>query len=329
MVKSVLSASVIAILAGQVSAAPLKVEEIFGSFGAVTEDYSGNSESEGRVIIAGDATGNIIINDRNEGTAADGFDDLIIIGDATDANITVGKSGGVTIEGDLTDSNLQLNGGVQTVTLGGLRTGGTFNQNEDILIENAAPANIPEIDFSVFEAESERLSQLPGANSVSTNASGQRVFGGAPVLNIDFSFLTAGTGVYDLTGLDTLLINVAGDFGDVSLNFVDHLGIAPIDAATGVIWNFFEATGVINFNTTVFGHVLAPGATIELGASNEGSVIAQSILSDDGELHPLEFTGNIPPSDDPAPVPLPAGGLLLLSGFAAMIAARRSRKAVV
>lgn len=327
MLKSFVCAGVVVTCAGQVAAAPLDLGDIFGTFGAVAQSYSGDSESEGRVIVDGNATGNIRVNDRDEGTAADGFDDLIITGNAKNANITVGRSGGVTIAGDLVDSNLQLNGGPQTATLGGVRSGGTFNQNEDTLNENVANPNVPDVDFDLFKSESQRLSQLSGPDTISVNASGQRVFGGAPVLNLDFSFLTAGTGVFDLQGRDTLIINVAGDSGGVALNFVDHQGVSPINAATGVIWNFFEATGVIDFNATVFGHVLAPNATVNLNSSNEGSVIASSLFSNNGELHPLDFTGSIPPVDaQPAPVPLPAGVVFLLSALAGLIGLRRRNR---
>lgn len=324
MFRPVCAAAAMLTITAPAFAAPLSFADVLGTFGAVTQSYSGNSESEGRVIVDGDVTGTVIVNDREQGTAADGFADLIITGDASGATIKVGQSGDLTIGGDLNNTNLELNGADgQTVTLGGTRSGGNFNQNGDILVENAASLNIPDVDFDDFVSQSQTLGALEGATSLTTNASGQRVFGGSSVLNLDFSALSSGTGVFDLTGLsDGLLINVAGTGGDFDLGFVDFMGVSVLDAAQSVVWNFFEATGVINFDVTVFGHVIAPQATINLNSSNEGTIVAGSIFSNNGELHPLAYAGTLP-SPEIAAVPLPAGVWLMLSAIAGMAGARR------
>lgn len=296
------------------TAATLSIEETLGAFGLVTQSFTGNSESEGRIVVQGDVTGNVSVNDRTIGDNGDGYDDLIITGNVTGARVTVGQSGNLTVGGNITNTTLQLNGGVQTATLGGTRTGGNFNQNEDILIENATDLRILDISFGAYEAESVALSTLTGA-SVSTNASGQTVFGGSAVIATSFADLGSGTGVFDLSGIDTLLINVAGTSGSVMKNFVDFNSLRPIEAAPKVVWNFFEATE-LSFNTTVFGQIIAPNTQLSLNSSNEGNVIARSVIANNGELHPVAFTGTLPGTSTPvSPVPLPAGLPMLLSAL--------------
>ena len=81
----------------------------------------------------------------------------------------------------------------------------------------------------------------------------------------------------------------------------------------------------------MFGHIVAPTATVTLNSSNEGNVIAESIIANGGELHPLDFAGTIPsdngPSNTPAPVPLPASLPLVLLGMGAFAALRRRKGA--
>lgn len=313
------------LITSQASADTLTLDETLGLFSVVTKDFSGNSESEGRVFIDGDATGSISINDRVVGDNGDGYDDLIIKGDATNARIKVGKSGNLTIGGNLTNSDLQLNGGVQTATLGGVRTGGTFNQNEDILIENATNLNIPDVDFDQYATESERLAKR-GGDAVTKNSSGQTIFGGSSVLSVSFADLVTGTGVFDLLNGGPLLINVSGQTGSIGLNFVDHNGIQKIDAAKSVVWNFFEATQ-IRLGSAFFGHIVAPNADIFFDSSNEGNVIAGGVFVNNGEQHPLAYEGDVSFKDQPSAVPLPASFLLVLTGFGVLGASRKRRKA--
>ena len=307
------------------SAATLTLNETLGIFSVVTQDFSGNSESEGRVFIDGDATGTINVNDRVNGDNGDGFDDLIITGDATNAQIRVGNSGNLTVGGDLINSGLQLNGAVQTATLGGQRSGGNFNQNEDILIENATNLNIPDVDFVQYAAESLELAAR-GGDAATTNRSGQTVFGGSEVLNVSFADLASGTAVFDLLDGGPLLINVSGTSGSVGLNFSGFNGVQALDAASSVVWNFYEATD-ITLGSAWFGHIVAPNADILFNSSNEGNVIAAGVFVNGGEQHPLAFTGDVSIATTPAEVPLPAGIWLMLSGLGVLGASRTRRKA--
>lgn len=309
----------------QVSAATLSLDETLGTFGIVTQSFSGNSESEGRVFVQGNATGTLNVNDRVIGDNGDGFDDLIITGDVTNASVKVGQSGNLTIGGDLANSSLQLNGAVQTATLGGVRSGGNFNQNEDILIENAANLNIPDVDFADYAAESAALAGQ-GGTAVSINAGGQAVFGGSAVILTSFAQLMSGTAVFDNPIGSTLVINVAGNVGTFGLNFSGFNGISALEAAESVVWNFFEATD-ISLNSSLFGHIVAPLAEITFNGSNEGNVIARSVIVNNGEAHPLAYTGNVSPEPEVSPVPLPAGIVMLLSGLGLLGAARLRRQA--
>lgn len=316
--------------AGPASASPLTLEETFGIFGAVTQSFSGNSESEGRVLIQGDVTnGTVIVNDREIGDNGDGYDDLIITGSVTNSTVKVGQSGNLTIGGNLTNTQLELNGGVQTVTLGGQRSGGLFNKNEDQLNENVASLNIPDVDFGSYAAKSAELKSLGDADPVVPvkNTSGQFVFGSSTgFMSTSLSQLSTGTGVFDLGAIDTLVINVSGTSGNFGMNVNDYSGINKLLAAESVIWNFFEATS-LSFGTTVYGHVLAPLADLSLNSSNEGSVIAKSLLVNNGELHPLSFDGVLPVADSVSAVPLPASILLMLSALGLFGGMRMRRKA--
>lgn len=328
MLRFSLSLATALTVASHVGAVPLTLQETFGTFNAVTQSFTGNSEAEGRVFIQGNSNGTVTVNDRVRGDNGDGFDDLIISGDVTGGRVTVGNSGNLTVGGNVTNTSLQLNGGVQTATLGGVRTGGNFNQNEDILIQNATNLRIPNVSFDAFAAES---AFLRGLDSVAVNTSDRNniVFGGAPVVSTSIAALGSGTARFNLTGLDTLIVNVSGTSGRIGVNFVDNNGIRPINAATAVIFNFFEAE-TLTLGSTLFGHVIAPSATVTLGSSNEGTIISRALVANNGELHPLSFTGTVPtpviPEEiTPPAVPLPAS-LPLLIGALGVIGAMRSRK---
>ncbi len=313
------------LMSTQVSAASLTLDETLGTFGVVTQNFSGNSESEGRVFVQGNANGTINVNDRVSGDNGDGFDDLIITGNMTGGRLNVGNGGNVTIGGDLTNTNIQLNGPVQTLTLGGARNGGNWNQNEDLLVENATVLNIPVVDFAQYESESMALAARAGT-ALTTNNSGQKVFGGgATVINVTLAELTSGTAIFDFATGTPLLINVDGEVGRVGMNFSGFNNIPQIESAESVVWNFFNATD-LEFGASLFGHVVAPLAEITFNASNEGNVVARSIIVNNGEHHPLGYQSDVSITPEPAAVPLPAGLVLLVSGIGmlGMFSARRA-----
>ena len=329
MFKLSLTAAAALTLATQAGATSLTLQEAIGTFGAVTQSFTGNSESEGRVFIQGDANGTINVNDRVQGDNGDGFDDLIITGNVTGGSILVGNGGNATVGGSLSNTGLTLNGPVQTISLGGTLNANNFNQNEDLVVENATNLNIPDVDFASFQAESAFLESLGGA-AVDASDQNNIVLGGSGVVSTSISALASGTARFDLTGLDTLIVNVSGTSGTVGVNFASFAGVNTLDAATSVVFNFFEAES-LTLNSAVFGHIVAPTATVTLNSSNEGNVIAESIIANGGELHPLDFAGTIPsnngPSNTPAPVPLPASLPLVLLGMGAFAALRRRKGA--
>ena len=302
----------------------------------MAETFTGSQEVEGRLYVGSDLVGssvNVNVNPVNVPAAS--FDSLIVKGDILNANVNINNGGGLTGAGNLINSTINLNAGggnpSGTATIGGTRMGGVFNQGT--LIENATNLNIPEIDFAYLADQSAFLASLSGAAADVSNQNNKKFFAapnadpsealfGANTTIIETSLADLSSGGYsiDLTGIDTLLINVSGAAGTFAMN---ALGINK-SSASRIIWNFSEATGTINVNTAIIGNVLAPSATlVGFSGSTEGTVIGKELQLTNGELHHWDFEGTVPL---PSPVPLPAG-LPLLAGSVAALALLRRRAA--
>lgn len=274
----------------------LTLEDILGTFNLVTESYSGNQEVEGRTYIGSTVTGvtgQFGFSAPNDGT---GYAALTIDGDAVNSTFNQSVGSETLVSGSLVNS---------TVNNGAATQGAT---------------NLPAFDFSVLQAESltmRDLDQSTQANLVDYN---NKVFGGSSVVNVDISDLSGGGYSLDFSHGGPIIINVSGEIGSFGMN---ALGLTKADAAR-VIWNFYEATS-INVNTAIFGHVLATNAAMYgFSGSTEGTVIAEQVFLTNGEIHQVGWTDTLPYTNA-APVPLPAGGVLLLSGLGVAAAVRRKR----
>ena len=64
-----------------------------------------------------------------------------------------------------------------------------------------------------------------------------------------------------------------------------------------VIWNFYNAQNVVINTTEMTGMVIAPGATVNIGANLNGTVVAKNI-NVNAESHRTDFTGDIDDTED-------------------------------
>ena len=98
---------------------------------------------------------------------------------------------------------------------------------------------------------------------------------GLTVYDIDFSvFSSVGELKFDLSGANSVIVNVSGLGGTFSDNFVG--GDTPFaELASKVVWNFHEATA-LNFDTAIWGTVLAPFAHVTNATPIEGTWLVPS-----------------------------------------------------
>ena len=274
----------------------LTLEDTLGTFNLVTNSYSGNQEVEGRTYIGSTVTGvtgQFGFAAPNDGS---GYAALTIDGDAVNSTFNQSVGSETLVSGSLVNS---------TVNNGSVTQGAT---------------NLPVFDFSILQAESLTMRDLDQTTQANLSDYNNKVFGGSSVVNVDIADLSGGGFSFDFSHGGPIIINVSGEIGSFGMN---ALGLSKADAAR-VIWNFYEATE-ITVNTAIFGHVLATNAAMYgFSGSTEGTVIADAVYLTNGELHQIGWADDLP-YNTIDPVPLPAGGVLLLSGPGVAALLRRRR----
>jgi choice-of-anchor A domain-containing protein len=163
---------------------------------------------------------------------------------------------------------------------------------------------------------------------------------GVAVVNITGAQLaslnTNVSGGISLNGAKLLIINV--DTADGITSFNDSFNANGAGYTGDVIWNFYDATGNLNFTTEFGGTVLATGANVTASGNLDGMIVANS-LNSQAELHydGLDGTGQTlvntigsqpgaPNSVDPSPVPEPSSLGLLAAGLLGLTLLRRRRQ---
>ena len=329
--KMATAAAMLVAMAAPSFAATLTLQDTLGTFNGVTEGFFSQQEVEGRLIVTGDVIGSTAqVGFVDAGDGAD-LDALYVFGTVSNSTFNLNNGVNGTVAGFNDDGNSIINStfslnGDGTLTLAGTRSGGNFNTGT--LIENALNLDLPVVDFDSYRDESAALAAL-ATETLTFSDPNNRVFGGTPdaeglaVVTVDIADLASGGFSFDMTGTETLVINVTGETGRFGLN---ALGNAR-SQAENVIWNFVDATEV-DINTAVIGHIVAPNARLNgFNGSTEGSVIASFINLTGGELHQIDFEGdlNLELDTDLTPVPLPATLPLMLAGLLGFGAMRRLR----
>jgi len=296
-------------LAAPVSAAPLTTSEILRQFNLVTfGDVTGTSHVDGRALIGGDLDSSWMVFNMH-GAPASAYAALTVGGDITGSGVHVNNGGDVVV-GGAASTTVNRNGG------------GTLAQDQ-------GTAGIP--DFAAtLKASSAALAEIAGVSPAIVNGN-KAVFDTAPtdgltVYSIDLSFFDLVNEIeLALNGADTVVINVSGTSGTLQDNFLGD----SFNAASNVIWNFYEATS-LTFDRQFVGTVLAPYAAVTVTNNNiEGTLVADSAHIG-GEIHQRPFAGTLPSADPTPPVAVPAPAALpvFLAGLAGLgLTARRRRVA--
>ena len=288
-----------------VSAASLSADEILNQFNLVVfGNHSLNSQVHGRAFVGGDLVGGSgSMTTTNYVLPPSSFADVTVVGDVRSGDVNTKGGASVEIGGAIVaPAKINNAGSVQTGVTGLDTVAAAFEAtlkqaSQDIRDQTANAA------LSNFNAG--QGWQALGLTGVQT------------VLSIAATDLDRNEVHVDLNGAPSILINVSGTSINLSKNFN-----TPEAVGAKVIWNFYEATSLHLSNRWV-GSVLAPLATVSNGNNIHGTLVA-AVFNQGGQVHQQAWGGEIPGGDpNPAPVPLPAAGWLLLAGIGTLAALRR------
>lgn len=278
----------------------------------VLGDLTSSSEVEGRTFVGGDLNGNSSnYQIRSLPASNTGTPGLTVVGDVNGGAKNLNNGSGAIIGGNV-NSGLNLNGGVQTVQVGGNIA--NTNANNNTVISGLAASdpgfaqNLKQ-QKSFIETSMIGLSQTlntQAANSQFSIAGNTGTFNAQPdgqglaVFRISAADLDrVGEIRFNLNGADTAIVNVSGNAITLNDNFLggtQNLGEA-------VIWNFAEAAS-LSLTTAWGGSVLAPTAAAKTANYVQGSAVFGSLLQD-GEMHIGTYAGSYNPPSTPG---TPGGG---------------------
>jgi len=260
-----------------------------------------SSEVDGSALIGGDLTGPAS-NYAVQGVTAFNGTGLAVGGNITAPNIQINNAGDLRVSGTVF-GNANLNGGGAQIA----------DPSIPALVSAAfAQVNAASSFFSSLTTNG-NLDTAGNMNASPATISGQSV----AVYSISQSQIQSlGQLNLNLGSADTVVINFTPDASGAA-NFIappNIIGGFNQNNASRIIWNIPTATSV-TVNNSFNGALLAPNADLQLlGGGINGTVVVNSISTQDAEIRRFNYTGAIP-------TPATAA----LAGVAGIAAGRRRR----
>ena len=246
-------------------------------------------------------------------------------GSAANTNITLAVAGNINSWANIQHGSVVAGGTSQYVAL----NGGTLTTGSPVPSSISPVSNVAanSLYWSTLVPNS-TVSYGAGSATFNTTAgSSVAVFAvtGAQTFNAN---LYSGIGLNLAAGVNTVIVNVNattinGGYVPFLSSFQNAFGTSK------VLFNFYNATS-IDISAQVYGYIVAPNATVNLHSGVQGGIMANSInnLGGVGVALPVgstgsSWSGSLPDSLTPGPVPEPAPLALLPVGAAALWFFRR------
>ncbi len=254
------------------------------------------ADIEGAAVIGGNFSGATVFNNPNDSqntSQPSGFGALTVFGNTNGNSINIDNGGNAYVAGSQ-GANISFNGGgyiaAPSATISSFSLPLiALSQSLSLL---AATGTLPPA------GNNEQITAVPGPDGIA-------------VFNLTAAQLAAiPSFTINLGGASTVVFNVEGSSASFSAN--DESGTA---GANNIIWNFYDATGTVAFNTQIGGTVLAVGATVTNNNQIDGDLVAEN-WTGQGEAHSWPFNGNLPSPPTPPPTPTPEPASLVLFGSA-------------